>query len=402
MTALLANPTCAPRFDARLVNGPFGDRGPYVDFRHASTSEVTLFLCGDVMLGRGVDQIQRHRSDPRLHEEYVRSALGYVELAERASGAIPRDVASGYVWGDALVAFERIRPQARIINLETSVTTSDDAWPRKGIHYRMHPGNVDVLTTAAIDCCVLANNHVLDWGHAGLAETLTSLHAAGIRTAGAGRDADEAAQPARIDIAGARIRVFAFATLDCGTRHDWQATETSAGIALLPGLTSAEVEAIAARVRAVKRPGDIAIASIHWGGNWGYSVPPEQRAFAHALIERAGIDLVHGHSSHHPKAIEVHRDRLILYGCGDFINDYEGIGGHQSFRAELAAMYFATLDAASGALKRLALVPTRTRRFRVERAATDDARWLAATLDRESRRFGAGIEYGDGELCLTW
>ncbi len=366
-------------------------------------TELRLFLCGDVMLGRGIDQIQRHRSDPRLYEGYVTSALGYVELAERASGPIPRAVAPDYVWGDVLVELDRVQPHARIINLETSVTTSDDAWPSKGIHYRMHPGNVDILTSAAVDCCALANNHVLDWGRAGLAETLTALRAAGIRTAGAGRDADEAAQAAILDAgAGGRVLVFAFATLDCGTARDWAATDARAGIALLPELTDAELDAIAARVRAVKRPGDVAVASIHWGGNWGYTVPTRQRAFAHALIEQAQIDVVHGHSSHHPKGIEVHRGRLILYGCGDFINDYEGIGGYESFRAELGAMYLATLDAASGALKQLGLVPTRVQRFRVGRAPAEDARWLAATLDRESRRFGAGIESGTGTLRLRW
>jgi poly-gamma-glutamate capsule biosynthesis protein CapA/YwtB (metallophosphatase superfamily) len=366
------------------------------------TTELRLFLCGDVMLGRGIDQIQRHRSDPRLHEGYVKSALGYVELAERASGPIPRDVAPEYVWGDALAELERAQPHARIINLETAVTTSDAAWPNKGIHYRMHPGNVDILSAAAIDCCVLANNHVLDWGRAGLAETLATLDAAGIHRAGAGRDAEAAAQPAILDAgAGQRVLVFAFATLDCGTAHDWAAID-GPGIALLTELSAAEVDSIAARVRAVRRPGDVAVASIHWGGNWGYTVPARQRSFAHALIEEADIDLVHGHSSHHPKGIEVHRARLILYGCGDFINDYEGIGGYESFRAGLGAMYFATLDAASGALKRLALVPTRVQRFRVGRAAADDARWLAATLDRESRRLGAGVEPGDGELLLTW
>ena len=49
---------------------------------------------------------------------------------------------------------------------------SDTHWPEKGIHYRMHPANMRCLTAAQIDCCVLANNHVLDWGYAGLAETL--------------------------------------------------------------------------------------------------------------------------------------------------------------------------------------------------------------------------------------
>src|SRR5512145_2882467 len=117
---------------------------------------VTLFLCGDVMTGRGVDQILPHPSKPRLFEPYVTSAVTYVELAERAVGPIPRPVGFDYVWGDALAELRRVRPDARIVNLETSVTRSNEAWPDKGIHYRMHPANVPCLTAAGIDCCALA------------------------------------------------------------------------------------------------------------------------------------------------------------------------------------------------------------------------------------------------------
>ena len=366
-------------------------------------NELTLFLCGDVMLGRGIDQIQQRASRPELFEPYVRSALEYVELAERATGPLPRQVPPAYVWGDALDEWARVRPDARIVNLETAVTTADAAWPRKGIHYRMHPANVGILTAAGIDCGVLANNHVLDWGRAGLGETLDTLHAAGIRTAGAGRTAQEAAQPAILPVGGrARVLVFAFATLDCGTLPDWAATATRAGIALLPALSAGAVAEIAARVRAVKQPGDVVVASIHWGGNWGYAVPAAQRTFAHALIDSAQVDVVHGHSSHHFKGIEVHRDHLILYGCGDFINDYEGIGGYESYRGELGLMYFPTLDARDGALRRLTMIPTQVRHFRVNRARPDDARWIAATLDRESRALGTRVERAsDGELRLA-
>jgi Putative enzyme of poly-gamma-glutamate biosynthesis (capsule formation) len=77
----------------------------------------------------------------------------------------------------------------------------------------------------------------------------------------------------------------------------------------------------------VKQQGDIVVASIHWGGNWDYKVPREQREFAHKLIDEAGVDVIHGHSSHHIKGIEVYRGKLIMYGCSDLLNDYEGISG---------------------------------------------------------------------------
>jgi len=170
----------------------------------------TLFLCGDVMTGRGIDQILPHPCDPRLHEPYARSARDYVALAERAHGAIPEPVAFEYVWGDALAELDRVRPDARIVNLETAVTTSEAFWPDKGIHYRMHPRHVPCLTTAGIDCCVLANNHVLDWGYPGLHETLAALVGAGLAVAGAGRDLEEAQAPAVLPTSGSgSVLVFA-------------------------------------------------------------------------------------------------------------------------------------------------------------------------------------------------
>ncbi|MDX1379804.1 MAG: CapA family protein, partial [Xanthomonadales bacterium] len=110
----------------------------------------------------------------------------------------------------------------------------------------------------------------------------------------------------------------------------------------------------------------------------------------HRLIDEAGVDLIHGHSSHHPRGLEVHDGRLILYGCGDFLNDYEGIGGHEPFRGDLTLMYFPTLDA-GGRLARLEMTPMHIEKFRLNRASAEEAGWLAQTLDRHSRSYGARI-----------
>jgi poly-gamma-glutamate synthesis protein (capsule biosynthesis protein) len=280
----------------------------------------------------------------------------------------------------------------RIINLETAVTTSDDAWPDKGVHYRMHPHNVSCLAAARIDCCTLANNHVLDWGFAGLEETLAVLHGAHIHTAGAGRDAKEAQGPATLAPPdGSRIQVFSFGMPSSGVPPEWQATRTKPGVNWIEDLSDQSVQAIARQISAHARPGDIVIASIHWGGNWGYEISDDEREFAHRLIDGAGVHLIHGHSSHHVKAMEVHRGKLILYGCGDLLNDYEGIQGYESFRGDLSLMYFPTVDAESGALVSLSMVPMQMRRFRLQRASADAVDWLASTLQRECSKLGTHI-----------
>jgi poly-gamma-glutamate capsule biosynthesis protein CapA/YwtB (metallophosphatase superfamily) len=365
---------------------------------------VTLFLCGDVMMGRGIDQVLPQPSDPTLHESYLRSALGYVALAERAHGPIPRPAAPGYVWGDALAELARVRPAARIVNLETAVTTSDDAWPGKGIHYRMHPHNLACLTAAGVDCCVLANNHVLDFGYGGLAETLATLHAARIATAGAGADQKAAEAPATIALPGGRrLLVLAYGLASSGVPREWAATRTGAGVAWLAGLTAHDADVVARHAAAQRRDGDLVVASLHWGGNWDYTIGAAERRFAQRLIEHAGVDLVHGHSSHHVKGIEVHRGKLIIYGCGDFLNDYEGIGGHEAFRGDLSLMYFPTLDAGSGRLLALALTATQLCRFRVRLADPAGTDALAAVLNREGQALGTRVERSaPARLVLRW
>jgi poly-gamma-glutamate synthesis protein (capsule biosynthesis protein) len=371
--------------------------------RGDSGEGLRLFLAGDVMTGRGIDQVLPHPGDPKLFEGHMRSALGYVELAERASGPVSRPVAFEYPWGVLLDELARRRPARRIVNLETAVTTASEAEP-KGINYRMHPDNLPVLRAAGIDACVLANNHVLDWGRAGLDETLRSLGRAGIACAGAGRTAPEAVAPAALPLAGGgRLLLLAFASGTSGVPRHWAAGEAKCGLSLLPESPGEAVAAARGALDAAgAAPGDLVVISIHWGGNWGQSVPSWQRDLAHGLIEQAGADIVHGHSAHHPKAVERHAGRLILYGCGDLLNDYEGIGGYEAHRPALGLAFFADLAAADGALRALEMVPLRRRRFRLERAAGEDAAWLADTLDRVSRPFGSGVALGpDGVLRLA-
>ena len=340
-----------------------------------------MLLAGDVMTGRGIDQVLAHPGDPRLAEDWVKDAREYVRIAERIHGPIPAPVAAGYPWGDALAQFRRTDVALRVVNLETAVTRSDEPWPGKGINYRMHPANVDCLAAARIDGCALANNHVLDWGRAGLAETLQVLHAAGIATAGAGADAGAAWQPAVFPMApGQRVLVFSVATPGSGVPAQWAAQRDRPGVALLDALGDAAVRQVGDAVARQHRDGDIVVLSIHWGGNWGLAIPREHRAFAHALVERAQVDLVHGHSSHHPLAFEVHRGRLVLYGCGDLLNDYEGIGPHGDLRSDLGCVYVPALDA-GGELQSLEIVPFRLRRFRLERAGAQDHAWLAGIFN---------------------
>jgi poly-gamma-glutamate capsule biosynthesis protein CapA/YwtB (metallophosphatase superfamily) len=364
---------------------------------------MRLFLCGDVMTGRGIDQALAHRVNPVLHEPYVCDAREYVELAERIHGEIPRPVTFDYIWGDAMRELEREKVDFRIVNLETAITSAETRWPGKGIHYRMHPQNVGCLSAGHISACALANNHVLDWGYDGLSETLQTLDAAGIAHSGAGNDAEEAMQPAVLDRgANGRLLLYSFGTTSSGIPQEWKATDISPGVNLLDDLSEATAARLCDQTLAYQQPGDLSVVSIHWGSNWGYNIPREQIAFAHRLVE-GGVAVVYGHSSHHVKAIEVFKGRLILYGCGDFITDYEGISGYETFRGDLALIYLVELDLDSGELMTARLFPMQMRRFQLRRASVGDAKWLCNLLNELGKPFATQAQLGeDGSLTLDW
>lgn len=362
---------------------------------------LRLLLAGDVMTGRGIDQVLPHPAPPHLLESWVRDARKYVRLAEEVSGPIPRGVPPEYVWGDALQVLRAA--DVRIANLETAVTMAEDAWPAKGIHYRMAPRNVPCLAAAGWNALSLANNHVLDWGRAGLAETLSALEAAGVQAAGAGSDREQACGTVRVP-SGRRpgVLLSAWAAASSGVPPDWAAGPGLPGLALLPDLSEDSAREIAGRIAAVRRAGDISVVSLHWGGNWVPALPPAHRAFARLLVDLGAADVVHGHSSHHPLGIEIHRGRAILYGCGDLLNDYEGIQPHDGLRSDRACLY--RLDLADGGtLQALEITPLRIRRFRLESADAATREELRALFVHAGRELGTAVApLSGGGFALHW
>jgi poly-gamma-glutamate synthesis protein (capsule biosynthesis protein) len=355
------------------------------------------------MLGRGIDQVLPHPGDPRLFEDYVASAEDYVRLAERANGPIARPLAFDAIWGEALPVLARHPVDLRVVNLETAVTRRGRPAP-KGINYRMTPENLPALTAFDVDAVALANNHVLDWGEPGLVDTLDALAAADVAAAGAGRTARDAEAPAVLPLAdGGRLLVFAAATPSSGVPGGWAARADRPGVVWLPDLAPATLASLGARIRAERRDDDVVVLSLHWGPNWGYDVTAGERAFAHGLIDLAGVDVVHGHSSHHPRAVEIHRGKPILYGAGDLLDDYEGIAGAEAYRGDLVLIYVVTLAGAGDPCAAFDLLPFRLRRFTLTHPDEADLVWLERRLNREYARFGGGVvRRGDDGFELRW
>ena len=97
----------------------------------------------------------------------------------------------------------------------------------------------------------------------------------------------------------------------------------------------------------------------------------------------------------------MYHDRLILYGCGDFIDDYEGISGYEEYRPDLRLMYLASLETGTGRLVRLSMAPMQARTMRLRHAGGADTAWLRDAIDRVSRRFDTRVDLApDGMLTV--
>lgn len=344
------------------------------------------------MLGRGVDQALEHSCDPELREPYVQDAREYLRLAESVNGHLGVPLGREEPWGATIEILRGEGAGHFFVNLENSVTEDGEPWPEKGIHYRTHPQNLAVLQAAGVECCSLANNHAMDYGHSGLEESLSQLAAARITVVGAGADRAAARTPRILRSPGygtGPVAVLAASFPDSGVPYLWAAEEGRSGVFFLEEPGEAAAESVVDALQEV--PEDMPrVLSLHWGANWGYEIPEEHRRFARALIESGTVDFIFGHSSHHPKEVEVYREKGIVYGAGDLINDYEGIGGHREYRPNLGLLY--VIELRREALLRMEAFPFRRQRFRLQRASPDDSRFLSTVLSHH----GTGPEISIG------
>ncbi len=248
---------------------------------------LQLLLVGDCMLGRLVN-----------------------EVLENAPPEYP--------WGDTLPILHSA--DWRLCNLECVISDRGTPWSAypKTFHFRSDAKNIAVLVAARMNAVSLANNHVLDYGYDALIEMLGVLDHAGIAHSGAGLNYEEASRLATSEVSGRKLGLLAFTD----NEPDWEATADRPGVFYVPtDLTDSRTTRLLEIIRASQEVVDLLIVSAHWGSNWGYGPPHDHIVFAHALIE-AGADVIFGHSSHVFRGIEFYKGRPILYGAGDFVDDY--------------------------------------------------------------------------------
>ena len=411
----------------------------------ADNRSFTLTFLGDVMLGRIVDQLfPQHVHN--LREQHI--AAHFIEQYPSLLG--PGHYTPSSPWGTTLPLLQS--SDLTLINLETSATTTSEPWPDKTFNYRMHPANLGpILHAANVDYASLANNHVLDFGAEGLVETAWTLRDAGIAFAGAGETTNQAFKPAVLSLprqthperihgqgretpshhqqsypvhvysatdhprAWSAIPTFHLIDYSPRTRVRLRQLLLSNGTTTHPPVSPGEEplhpDSFAHESHdfhhrahhhhhhqqiAAQRAPALKIFSIHWGPNYEWHPADRIRALAHFLIDECEVDIVHGHSSHHIQGVEKYKGKLIIYGCGDFVDDY---ALNEEFRNDLGAVWRVTVQERGGglALDRLEIFPTRIDRFRalLLDSGERDHGLVRARVSRLSAEMGTSV---NGEL----
>jgi poly-gamma-glutamate synthesis protein (capsule biosynthesis protein) len=301
---------------------------------------------GDNMLGRAIQLTLPYQTpgDDQIRDSMM--AKDYLNLVNIGNiNKIRRQNVNGnYLWQDLLkLDFEE---DVRIINIESACTYTIYASdiPKKPIIYHTHLDNIDAIFAEFNRPYIftMANNHALDMGlKAFTDETLPNIK----NTVGIGINQYQAFAPLMIG----NILIFGFGTECSGIPREWEATNYKPGIALLPPITSdANVklafERILNHTQNYDTNGKCIIITIHWGPNWAHTNDGQEfrRKLAYELIDNLDVSIIHGHSSHHIRGIEKYKNKLIIYGAGDFVNDYEVITGNSNYD-KAGALYIVDL-----------------------------------------------------------
>lgn len=209
------------------------------------------------------------------------------------------------IYGDLLPVLQRA--DLRIVNCECALTRAKVPVWKSGAAFKGEPKHAPGLTVVPFDVACLANNHVLDYGVAGLRETLRVLERHGLRTVGAGLDDDSAHAPLTCSVGRQRIHVVNFSEGE-------DLTAARGG----PGVFGWDVPRVEALVRRLKRQGGVVIAIGHCGLEY-VPFPPPYVVAAFRAIADAGADCVIGHHPHVPQGIEWRDGRPIVYSLGNFV-----------------------------------------------------------------------------------
>jgi len=202
------------------------------------------------------------------------------------------------------------RSDLNVIDLESPLVLSGKTIHKTGPHLKAHPDSVKALNYANIGLVAMANNHIMDYGEAGLLETLGHCKVAGIATVGVGKNIQEARIPFHIEIKGKTLAILNF------TENEWSNTHGEQA-----GANPLDVIKNFQDIQKAKANHDFVIVVFH-GGNEHYELPsPRVKELFHFFVE-AGASAVIGHHTHVASGYEVYQGAPLFYSLGNFCFDW--------------------------------------------------------------------------------
>ena len=205
------------------------------------------------------------------------------------------------------------RADLAMVNLETAITTGGTP-ASKEFTFRAPPSAFRALKAAGVDVATMANNHGMDYGQAGLRDSIEAAEDADFPVVGIGENADQAFRPYRVTIKGQRIAIIgATQVLDGSLAAAWTAGDDK------PGLASAyQVDRLLEAVRAARRVADTVIVDLHWGKELANCPIARQRELAPKLV-KAGADAIVGSHAHVLLGGGYLGAAYVDYGLGNFV-----------------------------------------------------------------------------------
>lgn len=315
---------------------------------------LTLALVGDVMLGRGVAQALDGDWEAAFVEvqPWLAEADGSTEFAEVLAFANLESPLTTAPFSPFIPPTGGDSPPSSSLMSGTPPPSSPSLGGMKGGRYdlRAPPEAVAALQTAGFDVVSLANNHALDAGQVGLAETRRVLQEAAIIPVGHPTSASTSTS-----------FTHPSSTLSC--------------LAFDDSVMPLDLEAAAEVVATAAEQSDLVIVSIHWGGEYQAAPGPRQRAIARALAE-AGAGIVVGHGPHVLQRVEWVGEALVAYSLGNFLFD-------QPYPADCRWGAILRVTLQGGRIVAVRAVPTLVEQGRVRPAGPEDGAAILARLALE-------------------
>jgi poly-gamma-glutamate synthesis protein (capsule biosynthesis protein) len=304
-------------------------------------------------------------------------AVGDVALIGRAARALIEG--PGPAWRDAAGFLASADIACANIEMPVPRSPSERTAPDVSPDLVGMPEALYPFLETGLDVASVATNHIMDWGETGLLETLEALREEGVATVGAGRNLDEALEPAVLERSGLRVGFAAFTPA-----QRWTAAANRAGAA---PLTSDAVRESLGRLPAV----DVRVVSLHWGIELARYPTPDDRALARSIADM-GVDLILGHHPHTLQGVERLGGAWVAYSMGNFVFDIDaGRINHSFDPRDLSAGYAVEARLAPGDVLEFRTVPTLLGPDGLATLATgEEGTRIAALIDEASRDIGEG------------